>query len=105
MDDKRLAIEIAAEKLFAQRGFRATSIRDIAKAAQVSSAMISYYFGSKEQLLTAIMQRSIRTLNEEIIELSASVLPELEQLYSLVDYHTDLILKHGSLMYMLLQEQ
>jgi AcrR family transcriptional regulator len=44
----------AAEKLFAEQGFDGTSVRDIAEAAQVNLAMISYYFGSKEKLMEAM---------------------------------------------------
>ena len=39
----------SAEKLFADKGFAATSTRDIAKSAGVNVSMISYYFGSKEK--------------------------------------------------------
>ena len=57
MPNKRFEIELAAQRLFALNGFRATSIRDIAKAANVNSSMISYYFRSKEQLLSGIFKR------------------------------------------------
>lgn len=40
----------AATSIFALKGLRGTSIRDIAQAAGLNSSMISYYFGSKEQL-------------------------------------------------------
>ena len=43
-----------AEGLFSEQGFDATSVRDIAKKANVNVAMISYYFGSKDKLLEAI---------------------------------------------------
>ena len=48
--EKQLQIIEAAEKLFAAKGFNGTSVRDIAEAAEVNLAMISYYFGSKEKL-------------------------------------------------------
>jgi AcrR family transcriptional regulator len=44
----------AAEALFAEQGFAGTSVRDIAEAAGVNLAMISYYFGSKEKLMEAM---------------------------------------------------
>lgn len=46
----------AAEKLFAEKGFDATSTRDIAKSAGVNVSMISYYFGSKEKLFEEIFK-------------------------------------------------
>lgn len=45
-----------AEKLFAEKGFDATSTRDIAKSAGVNVSMISYYFGSKEKLFEEIFK-------------------------------------------------
>ncbi|HEX2628693.1 MAG TPA: TetR family transcriptional regulator [Chitinophagaceae bacterium] len=53
-NDKQVQIIHAAEKLFADRGFDGTSVRDIADAAGVNLAMISYYFGSKEKLMEAM---------------------------------------------------
>ena len=55
MADKREHILIAAEQLFGERGFDGTSVRDIAQNAGVNLAMISYYFGSKEKLLEALI--------------------------------------------------
>lgn len=55
--DKQLQILEVAVNLFAEQGFDGTSVRDIAKAADVNIAMISYYFGSKEKLMEAIFAR------------------------------------------------
>ncbi len=52
--EKQEQIMEAAERLFADNGFAGTSVRDIAEAANVNLAMISYYFGSKEKLMEAM---------------------------------------------------
>ena len=52
---KQIEIISITEKLFAEKGFDGTSIREIAKAADINVAMVSYYFGSKEKLLDAII--------------------------------------------------
>ncbi|MFC4261646.1 TetR/AcrR family transcriptional regulator [Ferruginibacter yonginensis] len=49
--DKKQHILETAEELFAIKGYEASTVRDIADAAQVNLAMISYYFGSKEKLM------------------------------------------------------
>jgi AcrR family transcriptional regulator len=54
---KREVILNAAEHLFADLGFNGTTTRAIAKKAGVNIAMLSYYFGSKEQLLHAVIER------------------------------------------------
>ena len=55
----------AAEKLFARRGFYGSSLRDITKAAGVDLALVTYHFGSKKQLLIAVIERRGAVLNEE----------------------------------------
>ena len=49
ISDKRDYILDVAERLFAEQGFEAISIREISKAADINIAMVSYYFGSKEK--------------------------------------------------------
>jgi AcrR family transcriptional regulator len=55
----------AAEKLFARRGFHGTSVRDITGAAGVDLALVNYHFGSKKELLAAVIERRGLVLNEE----------------------------------------
>jgi len=54
--NKQLQIIGVAEKLFAEKGFSGTSIRDISQEADINVSMISYYFGSKEKLIEAIFE-------------------------------------------------
>lgn len=49
----RARIRDAALRLFAERGIRAATIRDIARAAGVSSGLVRHHFGSKEALRDA----------------------------------------------------
>ncbi|MBI9111277.1 TetR/AcrR family transcriptional regulator [Maridesulfovibrio ferrireducens] len=51
---KKEKIFNAGAKLFAERSFNSVGIRDIAREAEVNSAMISYYFGGKTGLLREI---------------------------------------------------
>src|SRR3954463_13245391 len=49
----------AAEHLFAERGFAATSMRDISAASGVSHPLIHHHFGSKEDLYAAVKRRMV----------------------------------------------
>ncbi|WP_435021324.1 TetR/AcrR family transcriptional regulator [Tundrisphaera sp. TA3] len=55
---KRAVLD-AAERLFADRGFDGTSLREISRASSVSQPLIQHHFGSKEQLHAAVIERSI----------------------------------------------
>jgi len=54
-----------AERLFAERGFSAVSLRQIIGAAGVNLAAVHYHFGSKEILIQALLARRITPLNQE----------------------------------------
>ena len=55
----------AAERLFADRGFAATSLRQITAEAGVNLAAVNYHFGSKESLLAAVFERRVVPVNQE----------------------------------------
>ena len=63
--EKREHIMDVAEKLFAENGYDAASTRKIASEANVNSAMIAYYFGSKEELYKSIILRRIISLKSD----------------------------------------
>src|SRR5260221_7462541 len=56
----RLAIAAAAGRLFAERGYAATSIEEIAAAAAVSRATVFISVGGKPELLTAAYRLAVR---------------------------------------------
>ena len=58
-----------AERLFADRGFPATSLRDITAAAGVNLASVNYHFGGKEALLAAVLERRFVPINQRRLEL------------------------------------
>src|SRR3984893_8545568 len=55
--DTRTRILDAAERLFAERGFRGTSVRAITGLAGANLAAVGYHFGSKAELLAAVIRR------------------------------------------------
>jgi AcrR family transcriptional regulator len=54
-----------AERLFAEQGFHAVSVRDITAAAGVDVALINYHFGGKQALFEDVFMRRAEVLNEE----------------------------------------
>jgi AcrR family transcriptional regulator len=57
----------AAERLFAERGYEATSIRAIVGKARVNQAAINYHFAGKEGLYREVLHAAFRALTEDQI--------------------------------------
>ncbi|UCX04867.1 TetR/AcrR family transcriptional regulator [Shewanella sp. HL-SH8] len=55
--DTKTRILDSAEKLFAERGFSETSLRLITSKAEVNLASVNYHFGSKKELIRAVLAR------------------------------------------------
>jgi AcrR family transcriptional regulator len=55
--ERRRRIEDAATELFAQRGYAATTVEDIVRAAGVTKPMLYRHFESKQELCIALLER------------------------------------------------
>lgn len=62
-------IKEAARKIFLEKGYGLTRTRDIAEAAGINTALLNYYFRSKEKLFNIIMAESIRELFSTLIDI------------------------------------
>jgi TetR/AcrR family transcriptional regulator len=62
----RAAILDAAENLFAAKGFTATSLNEVGRAAGVSRGTPGYFFGSKADLYQAVLDRSFAEVREAV---------------------------------------
>ncbi len=58
----------AAACLFAAKGYAATSVRDILKAAKVTAPVLYYHFGSKEGLFIGLFRHGIEMFDAEVAE-------------------------------------
>ena len=68
--DVRDELVEAAGELFAELGYRGASVARIAERAGVTPAMVRYYFGTKEGLLEAVLDRVFGRLLERIGDLA-----------------------------------
>jgi len=65
-DRSRIAILDAAAALFAERGYRATSLADVGLRAGVSRGTPGYFFGSKSALYGAVMDRCCEEVRDAV---------------------------------------
>jgi len=56
----------AAELLFADKGFNGTSLREITSLGEVNLAAVNYHFGSKKELIKAVMSRYMNELSPRL---------------------------------------
>ena len=67
--DTKTRILDAAELLFMEHGYEATSLRQLTAAAGVNLASVNYHFGSKDVLFQAVLTRRLDPMNQERIQL------------------------------------
>ena len=92
----------AGEELFCEKGFDATSVRDLAAAAECNIASVNYYFGGKENLYVEIWRKHLARMREARLGSIKKIMsagdepPDLEKLLRafaegfmgpLVDFH------------------
>lgn len=61
VDTKEQILNVA-ERLFAEKGFAGTSLRNVIREAGVNIAAVHYHFGSKEELFIAVVRRSAQQI-------------------------------------------
>ena len=95
--EKQIHILDVAEKLIAKKGFEGTSIRDISTEAKINVAMISYYFGSKEKMMSYLYQYRVQRTKESFSEFAQTIKegkPEM-QMKEIVNYVISLLFKYS----------
>lgn len=65
-DGREAQLLAIARRLFAQKGYDATSLRDIAEAAQITKAALYYYFPNKDALYERVVIESMAALLAEV---------------------------------------
>ncbi|WP_262690281.1 TetR/AcrR family transcriptional regulator [Kordiimonas aestuarii] len=67
-EDRRARLIDVAGPVFSQQGYAATKIPALAKAADVTPAMVHYYFGGKDGLLEAVFNGAFKPLLDKLDE-------------------------------------
>ena len=94
LNEKQIQILQVAEKLFAEKGFDGTSIRDIAKEANINVAMVSYYFGSKEKMLESLIYFRTSDLKMQLESLSKEAISPVDKINKLIELYITRINKN-----------
>ena len=89
--EKREQILDAAEELFGHLGFEGTSIRALSLKAGVNIAMVSYYFGSKEKLFQALVERRAGATTMALKFINAKEHAPWKKIELVIDHYVDKI--------------
>lgn len=90
-DETRARILTATDQLFGDLGFDATSTRDIAERSGVNKALIHYHFGSKDQLLVALLDAYYAQLTASLMEAMTTKSTIEEQALDVIDAYADFL--------------
>lgn len=95
--EKQIHILDIAEELIAKKGYEGTSVRDICSKANINVAMISYYFGSKEKMMSYLYQYRVLKTRENFSEFADTIKegkPEM-QLREMIKYIVSQLFKYN----------
>lgn len=88
------ALQNAALDLFAEQNYSTVTIKDIAAATGINSALIYYYFGSKEELFLKVVENAVETAFKKFEDVTADAQSPEQIIASWIDTH----ITHFSLM-------
>lgn len=93
----RARILDVAAALFLERGYEATSLRQLADEVGMKAGSLYYHFASKEELLTAILERGIEVMHDafDFAERDHGGAPAAERLAAHVRAHLSALYEHG----------
>lgn len=83
----RDSVRAAAVQLFAEYGYHAAPLRDIARMAGIQAASIYYHYENKEALLVEIMESHMRQLNANLEHILREQSDPLQRLYEAIANH------------------
>ncbi|RCW88008.1 TetR family transcriptional regulator [Halanaerobium sp. DL-01] len=70
--ERRNVIMEEAEKLFVEKGFEKTTVKDIADKSGVAKGTFYYYFDTKEDIITALLEKRYKKTEEKALRIAES---------------------------------
>lgn len=101
----RKIIDTAIE-LFRKKGYRATSLDDVAHELDITKAALYHYVESKDELLSAIFSQALKVIFERTRQIAALDLsPEKKLRQIILNHITNIIIKNQSMVYVFFAEE
>ncbi len=103
--DKRTEIHGVATRLFAQKGYHNTSMREIARQLGMNQASLYHYFDSKEDILYALLNDAMDEALDTLEEICGSDLSPHGKLTQVLSFYTDYYAGDQDRLRLLVNEQ
>jgi AcrR family transcriptional regulator len=103
-DRTRRAILDAATDEFVKKGFAGASVNEIAERANVNKRMLYHYFGKKDELYVAVLERSYASLRTAQAELKLADLPPAKAIEALIRFTWDYYLENPEFLSLMASE-
>jgi AcrR family transcriptional regulator len=100
----RTEILAAAVAEFASRGFKGASMDAIAARTSTTRALINYYFGSKEKLYLAVLERVYAEIRDAEHLLDLADLPPVEAICRIVEFTYNYYVEHEDFVRLVVAE-
>jgi AcrR family transcriptional regulator len=97
-EDARERLLAAAAKLFAERGYRAASVDDVAAEAGFSKGAVYWHFDSKEDLLHTLIDERVRKRTEVLLARLAEAPPEVDTGHEVGDRYMQMLTEDPDLV-------
>lgn len=94
----------SAEKLFLEKGFALTSTADIARESGCNSALIHYYFRTKERLFLSIFEKKVTLFISNFFAIQLGDLSFNEKIEAAINAHFEFIRANKQLPFLLINE-
>lgn len=104
VDTDRERILSAAARLFREKGFDGTTIRQIAEASGLLPGSLHYRYRAKEDILVDMMRVAIERTITRITEATADIQEPLVRIQTALQAHTEMLLSGDDMVYVLLFE-
>lgn len=91
-DDRRSELIAISARLFREKGYEKTTVRDISGAAGIHSGSWFYYFKTKHEILVAVIEEGMRQALSLMEEIAADLSPPREKFRKLVNAHLRTVL-------------
>ncbi|MDL2244787.1 TetR family transcriptional regulator [Parabacteroides sp. OttesenSCG-928-J18] len=102
-DVKGRILEVA-RRLFIEKGYNGTSIRDIASASETNVAMINYYYHSKYNLFEYIFEEAFDVVMNRVFSVLRSDMPILELIEKWIDSYYESLMEYPQIPIFILYE-